>query len=54
MKKVLLLVSVLLLASSAPYSSPDPATDSGKPALTWQTVVSNVLARPGTLEAGEV
>lgn len=60
MKKVLsivsllLIASVLLLASSASHSSPDPATDSSKPAFTWQTVVSNVLARPGTLQEGEV
>ena len=58
MKKVLsiasVLASVLLLAPPASHSSPDPATDPGKPSFTWQTVVSNVLARPGVLQEGEV
>jgi hypothetical protein len=54
MKKVLLVASALLLVSTASYPGPDPAPDAGKPTLTWQNVVSNVLARPGTLQPGEV
>ena len=54
MKKVVLLASVLLLVSTASYPGPDPAPDAGKPALTWQNVVSNVLARPGTVQPGDV
>jgi len=54
MKKSLILASVLLLASTASHSGPDPASTPSKPGITWQNVVSNVLARPGTLQMGEV
>ena len=54
MKATPVLALVLLLAFSPSYPGPDPAPDSSKPVSTWQNVVSNVLARPGTTQPGEV
>lgn len=56
MKRTLLPVSLLLVALSVLQASPapQPPADQVKPVLTWQNVVSNVLARPGTVQPGDV
>jgi hypothetical protein len=52
MKRPLILALLPPLALSLLAASSGP--DVPKSGLTWQTVVSNVLARPGTLEPGDV
>jgi hypothetical protein len=52
MKRPWILALVLPLAIPPSHAAPSP--EPPKSGLTWQTVVSNVLARPGIQEPGEV
>jgi Domain of Unknown Function (DUF1259) len=52
---IFLLCPVVFLATlPASHAASTAAPPPAKPVLTWQNVVSNVLARPGTVQPGDV
>lgn len=53
MNRLLIGSSLLLLACSSSQAAPDPV-QVPRPSLSWQNVISNVLARPGSLQPGDV
>ncbi len=54
MNRFLIGSSLLLVVLSSSPAASDPSPQAVKPSLTWQNVISNVLARPGTVQPGDV